>query len=337
MRAIKMEMPERLIADVDTLRHDYGRFIAEPLERGYGITLGNSLRRVLLSSLPGAAITAVQIEGVPHEFSTIPGVVEDVAQIVLNLKEIRFRAFGEGPFTVELRRTGEGEVTAAEIRTPPQLEVVNPDQHIAYLDKEATLNMVLEVGTGHGFQMAEYTKAENRPIGFIPVDAIYSPVRRATFHVEATRVGQRTDFDRLVLEVWTDSTITPKEAVTRAAAILIEHLEIFREFDETYVEETEEETPEEKERRAILDKPVAELELSVRAANCLENAGIRTIRDLVQRTEKQMLEERNFGRKSLAEVRAILQSYGLDFGMKPEDLLPPKKGSKREALPVDES
>jgi DNA-directed RNA polymerase subunit alpha len=332
-----MEMPERLIADVDTLRHDYGRFIAEPLERGYGITLGNSLRRVLLSSLPGTAITAVQIEGVAHEFSSIPGVVEDVAQIVLNLKEIRFRASSEGPFTVELRRTGEGEVTAAEIRTPAQLEVVNPDQHIAMLDKEAALHLTLEVGTGHGFQMAEYTKVDERPIGFIPVDAIYSPVRRASFHVEATRVGQRTDFDRLVLEVWTDSTITPKEAVTRAAAILIDHLGIFREFDETYVEEVDEETPEAKERRAILDKPVAELELSVRAANCLENAGIRTIRDLVQRTEKQMLEERNFGRKSLAEVRDILKAYGLDFGMKPEDLLPTKADATREALAVAES
>lgn len=321
MKAPKMEMPERLIADVDTLRHDYGRFIAEPLERGYGITLGNSLRRVLLSSLPGAAITAVQIEGVPHEFSTIPGVMEDVAQIVLNLKEIRFRAWGEGPFAVELRRVGEGEVTAAELRTPAQLEVVNPDQHIAYLDKEATLHMTLEVETGHGFRMAEYTKAENLPIGYIPVDAIFSPVRRATFHVEATRVGQRTDFDRLVLEVWTDSTMTPKEAVTRAADILIKHLSLFQEFDETYVEVVDEESPEVKARRAILEKPVAELELSVRAMNCLENAGIRTIRDLVLRTEKQMLEERNFGKKSLEEVRNVLKTFGLDFGMKPDELL----------------
>lgn len=321
MKIPKMEMPERLIADVDTLRHDYGRFIAEPLERGYGITLGNSLRRVLLSSLPGAAITAVQIEGVPHEFSTIPGVREDVAQIVLNLKEIRFRALSEGPFTVELRRNGEGEVTAAELRTPAHLEVINPDQHIAYLDKEAILNMTLQVETGHGFRMAEYTKSENRPIGYIPVDAIFSPVRRATFHVEATRVGQRTDFDRLVLEVWTDSTMTPKEAVTRAADILIKHLSLFQEFDETYVEVVDEESPEVKERRAILEKPVAELELSVRAMNCLENAGIRTIRDLVLRTEKQMLEERNFGKKSLEEVRNVLKRFGLDFGMKPDELL----------------
>lgn len=337
MRASKMEMPDRLIADVDTLRHDYGRFIAEPLERGYGLTLGNSLRRVLLSSLPGTAITAVQIDGVAHEFSSIPGVVEDVAQIVLNLKEIRFRSSTEGPFNVELHRTGEGEVTAAEIQTPAQLEIVNPDQHVAQLDKEATLNLTLEIGTGHGFQMAEYTKAEERPIGFVPVDAIFSPVRRVSFHVEATRVGQRTDFDRLVLEVWTDSTVTPKDAVTRAASILIEHLDIFREFDETYVEEVDEETPEVKERRAILDKPVAELELSVRAANCLENAGIRTIRDLVQRTEKQMLEERNFGRKSLSEVRDILRGFDLDFGMKPEDLLPGKADASREALAADEA
>ncbi|MBM3214915.1 DNA-directed RNA polymerase subunit alpha [Candidatus Poribacteria bacterium] len=314
-----MEMPERLIADQDSLRHDYGRFIAEPLERGYGITLGNSLRRVLLSSLPGTAITAVQIDGVPHEFATMPGIVEDVAQIVLNLKEIRFSSTTDRTFTCIIHREGEGEVTAADIQTPPEIEVINPDQHIATLDKEAVLTMTLEIQRGHGFQVGEYIKDDDRPIGFIPVDAIFSPVRRANYAVEATRVGQRTDFDRLVLEVWTDSSITPKQAVTEAANILIDHLEIFQDFDEHYVEAIEEETPEEKERRAILEKPVAELELSVRAANCLENAGIRTIRELVSRTEKQMLEQKNFGRKSLAEVKEILQGFGLEFGMSADD------------------
>jgi DNA-directed RNA polymerase subunit alpha len=319
MKDLNMEMPQRLIADVDTLRHDYGRFFAEPLERGYGTTLGNSLRRVLLSSLPGTAIVGVQIDGVPHEFSTIPGVVEDVAQIVLNLKEVRFRAAADRAFECALRRNGQGEATAADIATPPELEVINPDQHIATLDQEAALNMHLHVASGHGFQIGEYDKTQERPIGYIPVDAIFSPVRRANFHVEATRVGQRTDFDRLVLEVWTDGTTTPKQAVTRAARILIEHLTLFSEFDETYVAEEPEETPEERERRAVLEKPVAELELSVRASNCLENAGIRTIRDLVTKTEKWMLDQKNFGKKSLEEVKAVLETYELYFGMALED------------------
>ncbi|MDA1190528.1 MAG: DNA-directed RNA polymerase subunit alpha [Candidatus Poribacteria bacterium] len=315
----KMEMPKRLVADVDTLRHDYGQFFAEPLERGFGITLGNALRRVLLSSLPGAAITAVQIDGVPHEFSTLPGIAEDIVQIVLNLKEIRFRTDTNRTFTCKLVRDSEGEVTAADIQTPADLEVVNPDQHIAYLDEGGALDMALEIQVGHGFQVADYDKTKDRPIGYIPVDAIFSPVSKANFHVEATRVGQQTDFDRLVLEVWTDSSVSPKDAITKASAILIDHLNLFCEFDETYVEEVEEETPEERQLRAILDKPVAELELPVRAANCMESEGIRTVRDLVSRSEKDMLHVKNFGRKSLAEVKDILKGLNLEFGMKLPD------------------
>ncbi|GIX06200.1 MAG: DNA-directed RNA polymerase subunit alpha [Candidatus Poribacteria bacterium] len=318
-KEILMEMPERLLADVDSLRHDFGRFIAEPLERGFGITLGNALRRVLLSSIPGAAITGVQIEGVAHEFSTIPGVYEDVVQIVLNLKQVRFRASSRRSFRCRLERRGVGEVTAADIQCPAGLEVINPDQHIAYLDEEATLIMDLDVEVGHGFRAAEYVKSPDRPIGYIPVDAIFSPVRRANFHVEETRVGQKTDYDRLILEVWTDSSVTPKEALTQAAEILIQHLTLFTDFDETYVEEVEEETPEQRRLRALLDKPVAELELRVRAANCMEAAGIRTVRDLVTRTEKEMLEIKNFGKKSLAEVKAVLEEMGLHFGMKLDD------------------
>ena len=319
MNSISMEMPKRLIADVESLRHDYGRFYAEPLERGYATTLGNALRRVLLSSLGGVAVTGVQIEDVLHEFSTLPGVVEDVVQLVLNLKETRFRATGERTsFTCRVERAGKGEITAADIQAPAGLEVVNPNQHLAYLDEDSSLSMILEIGMGHGFQVADHQAAQDRPIGYIPVDAIFSPVRKANFHVEATRVGQQTDFDRLVLEVWTDSSLTPKDAITEASTILIEHLGLFRDFDETYVEEVEEESPEERQLRAVLDKPVAELELPVRAANCLEAAGIRTVRDLVTKPEKEMLGMRNFGRKSLTEVRDVLRGLGLEFGMDAE-------------------
>ena len=314
MKPIQMEMPGRLVADVETLRHDYGRFFAEPLERGYGTTLGNALRRVLLASLPGAAVTAVEIESVPHEYTTVDGVVEDVVQLVLNLKEIRFKSTAERPHVCRIERTGQGEVTAADIQCPSDIEIVNPDQHIAYVDEGGTLIMNLTVESDHGFRVATYEKEEHRSIGVIPVDAIFSPVRRANFTVEATRVGQQTDFDRLVLDVWTDSSITPKEALTEAARILMSHLELFCDFDETYVEEIEEESPEERQLRALLDKPVAELELPVRAANCMETAGIRTVRDLVGKGEREMLALKNFGRKSLNEVKDILKGLDLDFG-----------------------
>ena len=317
MKPIHMEMPERLLADVNTLTHEYGRFYAEPLESGYGITLGNALRRVLLSSLPGAAITAARIEGVAHEFSTMPNVVEDVAQIVLNLKEIRFKVNAEADrfFECRVEREGEGEITAANIQMPAELEAVNPDQHIAYLNEGASFQMTLDVAVGHGFQVASHDPPENRAIGVVPVDAIYSPVRKVNFNVEATRVGHLTDYERLVLEVWTDGAMTPKEALTQAAGTLIKHLEFFCDFDETYVEEVIVETPEQKALRETLDKPVAELELPVRAANCMESYGIRTVRDLVVRPEKDMLEMKNFGKKSLQEVREILQSMNLEFGM----------------------
>ncbi len=314
MKPIQMEMPDRLVADVDTLRHDYGRFFAEPLERGYGTTLGNALRRVLLASLSGTAVTAVEIEGVPHEYSTVDGVVEDVVQLVLNLKEIRFKSTAERSHVCRIERSGVGEVTAADIQCPADIEVINPDQHIASIDEGGSLAMNLTVESDHGFRVASYDKEEHRVIGAIPVDAIFSPVRRANFSVEQTRVGQQTDFDRLVLDVWTDSTITPKEALTEAARILMKHLDLFCDFDETYVEEIEEESPEERQLRALLDKPVAELELPVRAANCMETAGIRTVRDLVGMGEREMLALKNFGRKSLNEVKEILKGLDLDFG-----------------------
>lgn len=314
MKPIEMEMPDRLVADVDTLRHDYGRFFAEPLERGYGTTLGNALRRVLLASLRGTAVTAVEIEGVPHEYSTVDGVVEDVVQLVLNLKQVRFKSTAERPHVCRIEQHGLGEVTAADMQCPADIEVVNPDLHIANVGEGGSLIMNLTVESDHGFRVATYEKEEHRVIGAIPVDAIFSPVRRANFTVEATRVGQQTDFDRLVLDVWTDSSITPKEALTEAARILMTHLDLFCDFDETYVEEIEEESPEERQLRALLDKPVAELELPVRAANCMETAGIRTVRDLVGKGEREMLALKNFGRKSLNEVREILKGLDLDFG-----------------------
>jgi len=314
MKPIQMEMPDRLVADVDTLRHDYGRFFAEPLERGYGTTLGNALRRVLLASLPGTAVTAVEIEGVPHEYSTVDGVAGDVVQLVLNLKQVRFTSTADRPHVCRIERSAVGEVTAADIQCPADIQVTNPDQHIANIDEGGSLAMNLTVETDHGFRVATFEKEEHRVIGAIPVDAIFSPVRRANFTVEQTRVGQQTDFDRLVLDVWTDSTITPKEALTEAARILMKHLDLFCDFDETYVEEIEEESPEERQLRALLDKPVAELELPVRAANCMETAGIRTVRDLVGKGEREMLALKNFGRKSLNEVKEILKGLDLDFG-----------------------
>ena len=320
MKPIRMEMPDRLLADVDSLTDEYGRFYAEPLETGYGLTLGNALRRVLLSSLPGSAVTAVRIEGVRHEFSTMPNVQEDVAQIVLNLKEIRFKlnADVERHFRCRVQRGGKKdvtEVTAADIQTPAELEVVNPDQHIAYLNEGASFDMTLDVGVGHGFQVGSHDDLEDTSNATIPVDAIFSPVRKVNYKVEETRVGQQTDFDRLVLEIWTDGAMTPKEALTQAAHTLIRHLELFSDFDETYVEEVVVETPEERALRETLDKPVADLKLPVRASNCMETAGIRTVRDLVVRPEKEMLEMKNFGKKSLQEVREILQSMNLEFGM----------------------
>jgi DNA-directed RNA polymerase subunit alpha len=264
--------------------------------------------------LPGTAVTAVEIEGVPHEYSTVDGVVEDVVQLVLNLKQIRFTSTAERPHVCRIERSGVGEVTAADIQCPADIEVTNPDQHIANIDEGGSLALNLTVETDHGFRVATFEKEDHRVIGAIPVDAIFSPVRRANFSVEQTRVGQQTDFDRLVLDVWTDSTITPKEALTEAARILMKHLELFCDFDETYVEEIEEESPEERQLRALLDKPVAELELPVRAANCMETAGIRTVRDLVGKGEREMLALKNFGRKSLNEVKEILKGLDLDFG-----------------------
>jgi DNA-directed RNA polymerase subunit alpha len=316
MKLHELTKPKRLVADLETLTYNYGKFIAEPLERGFGVTLGNSLRRILLSSLLGTAIISVKIDGIQHEFSTIPGVVEDVTEIILNLKQIRLKANINEPVTLYLDAQGDCEVTAADIQPNNLVEIINPDQHIATLDRGAKLNMELVAGSGRGYVQANNNKyLEQQVIGVIPIDAAFSPVRKANFYVDETRVGSMTNFERLTLEVWTDGSITAKEAIGEAAHILTEHIQMFVDFDETYVEEEEEIDEEAERRKAYLSKPVAELELSVRSSNCLEAANIATIRDLVTKTESDMLKYRNFGRKSLNEIKDILADMGLSFGM----------------------
>ena len=316
----ELEMPERLKTDTQSLRPDYAKYTAEPFERGFGTTLGNSLRRVLLSSIKGAAITAVQIEQVKHEYATIPGVLEDVVQIILNLKEVRLNIATDEPMQLTLKADGSGEVTAADIRPNANVEIINPDQHIATLDECEGLDIEIHAQTGRGYSLAEEHRTPGQDIGIIPVDAKFSPVEKVNFWVEETRVGDMTNFDKLNLEVWTDATITAKEAVTRAASILLQQLELFTEFDENYVEPEPEIDEAKLRRNRYLAKPVSELELSVRASNCLETANIKTIRELVTKEEKDMLEYKNFGRTSLKEITEQLANMGLTLGMDPDDM-----------------
>ncbi|RKU05846.1 DNA-directed RNA polymerase subunit alpha [Candidatus Poribacteria bacterium] len=316
----ELEMPERLKTDTESLRPDYAKYTAEPFERGFGTTLGNSLRRVLLSSIKGAAITAVQIEQVKHEYATIPGVLEDVVQIILNLKEVRLNILTDDPMKLTLKADGSGEVTAADIRPNALVEIINPDQHIATLDECEGLDIEIHAQTGRGYSLAEEHRTPGQNIGLIPVDAKFSPVEKVNFWVEETRVGDMTNFDKLNLEVWTDATITAKEAVTRAATILLQQLELFTEFDENYVEPEPEIDEAKLRRNRYLAKPVSELELSVRASNCLETANIKTIRELVAKEEKDMLEYKNFGRTSLNEIKEQLANMGLHLGMGPDDM-----------------
>lgn len=315
MTGWEITKPKRLVADLDTLKPDYGKFIAEPLARGFGITIGNSLRRVLLSSIQGAAVISVAIDGVKHEFSTIDGLREDVTQVLLNLKEIRFRVHTAEIVTLTLSAEGSGKLTAADIQPNGQVDVINPDQHIATLDKCDSLNMEMQVCRGRGYELAEEHTTPDQSIGVMPLDSKFSPVKKVNFLVKETRVGHMTNYDRLILEVWTDASLTAKEATTQAADILLDQFRLFSDFDETYVEPVEEVDEEKLQREKWLSKPVAELELSVRSANCLEAAKITTIRDLVIKTEQEMLKFRNFGRKSLNEIKDILGDMGLSLGM----------------------
>ncbi len=312
------QKPKRLEIDTETLTSTYGKFYAQPFERGFGTTIGNALRRVLLSSIEGAAITAVKIEGVLHEFSSLPSVVEDVTDIILNLKQIpiKMHTNEEKILTLDVER--KGKVTAADLQGDSAIEILEPEAPIATLSENGRLRMEMRVSTGRGYVSADKNFDDDMGIGYIPIDSVHSPVRRVNYHVEAARIGQATDYDRLVLEVWTNGTISPTDAVGLAATLLRDHLTIFVNAEhETALEGAGEgELPE--NLAEYLNKSVDELELSVRSANCLKNAGIRTIRDLVQRTEKDMLETKNFGRKSLNEIKDILRPMGLSLGMELE-------------------
>jgi len=320
--------PRRLEVEESSLTSTYGRFHCEPLERGFGTTLGNALRRVLLSSLQGAAITSIRIDGVLHEFSTIPGVMEDVATVVLNLKDVRVRMNSAGPKIVRVKKNGEGILTAGDLVSVDQtVEIMNPEHKICTLGPDSDFEMEVTVDLGKGYVLADKNKTEEMPIGTIPIDSVFSPIRRVNYTVTPARVGRETDFDRLNVELWTDGAIEPTDAIAFAAKILKEQLSIFINFEEQaevptlHVDEPEPLNPN-------LFKSVDELELSVRSANCLQNANIRFIGELVQKTEAEMLKTKNFGRKSLNEIKDTLSSLGLSLGMT-IDNLPARKDLER--------
>src|SRR5690242_9635590 len=317
----RFEMPKTLTKDESTATDTYAKFTAEPFEAGYGHTVGNSLRRVLLSSLEGAAITAVKIAGAQHEFATLPGVVEDVTDIVLNLKKVKFKLDGQDhePKKLSLNVNKEGEVTAGDIQTIQGFEVLNPKQLIATLDRKHKFDAELEVRVGRGFATGEENKRPDQPIGVIPIDSIFSPVIRVKYSVENTRVGQRTDYDKLILEIWTDGRIKPDDALLQASAILRHHLDVFVNYDDGQIEfdERPEEVNQENTRlKKLLNMSVNEIELSVRAANCLNSANLTTVGQLAMKTEADMLKYRNFGKKSLNEIKDKLLQLGLSLGMK---------------------
>ena len=296
---------------------NYGKFVVEPLERGYGTTLGNALRRILLSSLPGAAVTSVKIDGVLHEFSTIPGVKEDVTEIILNLKKLAIRLNGDNTKRVIINAVGPKEITAADIIGDSDIEIFNPDLHIATLEENATLVMEVNLARGRGYVPAEMNKTESTPISVIPVDSIYTPVRKVNFTVENTRVGQVTDYDRLVLEIWTDGSITPEEGVSIGAKIMQEHLNLFIQLTDTTGTMEIMVEKEEDQKEKALEMTIEELELSVRSFNCLKRAAINTVEELTQKSEEDMMKVRNLGKKSLDEVKAKLEELGL--GLRPSD------------------
>jgi DNA-directed RNA polymerase subunit alpha len=317
MNFMNLQMPERIELDESTYTNTYGRFIVQPLERGFGVTIGNALRRVLLSSLPGAAITMVRIDGVVQEFSTIKGVVEDVSELILNLKKVRLKLIAKKPEKVSIQLTGPLDFTAGELeKASSDFEILNPEHHIATLNEDVDIKMEFKIGRGRGYVPAEENRLPDQPIGVVPIDAIFSPVINVSYRVEETRVGQRTDYEKLILEVKTDGSLTPDDALTFAGRILRDHIQLFI----NYEIEPEEEMPLEIDEDALrikklLKMSVDELELSVRASNCLKAANIESISELVKRDEPEMLKFRNFGRKSLNELSKVLETLGLSFGM----------------------
>jgi DNA-directed RNA polymerase subunit alpha len=313
-------MPKRVVRDDSSATPTYAKFIAEPFEAGYGHTIGNSMRRVLLGSLEGAAISSIKIEGAPHEFTAIPGVVEDVTDIVLNLKKVLLKSHSREPHVVFISVNKEGPVTAGDIKSDQVVEVLNPDQHICTLDKKTKFEAELEVKVGRGFCPGEANKKPDQAIGVIAIDSLFSPVRRVRYTVEDTRVGQRTDYDKLILEIWTDGRITPEDALVQGSNILRHHIDAFCDYNKNLVVEFEEGatqmSEEQSKLKKILNMSVNEIELSVRAANCLNNANITTVGQLAMKTEQEMLKYRNFGKKSLNEIKDKLSGLGLALGMK---------------------
>jgi len=310
------QMPRRLAADAETLTERYGRFSAQPFERGFGTTVGNSLRRALLSSIEGAAITAVKIEGVEHEFSSIKGVVEDATDVILNLKQVPFKLHSAEPKTLRINKEEAGEVTAADIETDADVEILDPTVHIATVSEGGSLRVEMRLKRGRGYISADRNFDEDLSLGYIPIDSVHTPVKKVNYNVEAARLGQNTEFDKLTIEVWTDGSVKPEDSIVLAAKLIKDHMSIFINLEEDtddYAYTKMERPP--LPRNDQLDRSVDELELSVRSYNCLKNADIRTIRDLVQRTEREMLATKNFGKKSLNEIKEILNGMGLDFGM----------------------
>jgi DNA-directed RNA polymerase subunit alpha len=327
----RFEMPKQVIRDDEVSTDTYGKFYAEPFEGGYGRTMGNSLRRVLLSSLEGAAVSSLKIKGAPHEYCSLDGVKEDVTEVVLNIKQLIFKSYSRDVQTVNIKVEGSGEVRAGDIVTPDSIEVLNPDFVICNLAEDGVFEAEMEVRIGRGYCPADLNKKENQEIGVIPVDCLFSPVRRVKYETENTRVGRQTDYDKLIIEIWTDGRVSPEDALTMSAAILRHHLDVFVSYDKDLIEfeASEKQIDQEKEElRKKLNISVNEIELSVRAANCLNNANITTVGELAQKTEAEMLKYRNFGKKSLNEIKAKIQEMGLSLGMTFEsDLL---KGSSFE-------
>lgn len=319
MKINHLQIPEKVVKEESTYTDTYGKFIIQPLERGYGVTLGNSLRRVLISSLPGTAIVAIKVNDIQHEFTTIKGIVEDLSEIILNLKEVRFKDITSKSSKIEFKMTGPGVFTAKDIQNATaDFEIMNPGLHIATLNKDAHVNIELRMGNGIGYVPSEENKKYEFPIGFIPIDSIFSPVTKVNYTIENTRVGQKTDYEKLVLDIYTNGTIDPEESIIIAARILREHIQLILDL-RPELEEKKIETDEKDEQfemvKKILLTPVDELDLSVRSQNCLRSAEIKTISDLVSKNESEMLHFRNFGRKSLAELTELIEDFGLTFGM----------------------
>ncbi|MGD9015254.1 MAG: DNA-directed RNA polymerase subunit alpha [Candidatus Omnitrophota bacterium] len=317
------QLPKRLECDESTYTNTYGKFFAAPFERGYGVTLGNSLRRTLLSSIEGSAVTWIKIDGVRHEFSTLSGLLEDIPEIILNIKNLVLTSHSKIPRSIFIKKDSKGQIKAANITADETVEIINPDLHIATLTQNRKFNLEMEVARGRGYVPAESNRKEGQPVGVIPVDSIFSPVKQVNFNVENTRVGQRMDYEKLILEIWTNGGISPKDALLYASNILQRHLDIFVNFGQLPEEEEEIElTKEEIELYEKFRLPISELELSVRSSNCLREADIKTIADLVVKTEEQLLSFKNFGKKSLTEIKELLIGMGLTLGMKvdPEKL-----------------